>query len=201
MKTSRPPQNRYSYADYLTWPDDQRWELIDGNAYAMVPSPTTRHQSIQQNLSRLLGNHFLGKGCRPFHAPLDVKLSDNDVVQPDLLVVCDSQKIGDKAIFGAPDLVIEITSPATEARDRREKKALYERFGVAEYWIVSPNGFVEQLVLGADNRYSANAVFNIGEQVKSARFPDLVLSIDDIFDGLGLEVKETLPPPYASASG
>lgn len=186
--------HRYTYTDYLSWPDNTRWELLDGEAYAMVPAPTTRHQAIQQNLAGLLFNHFRGKSCRPFHAPIDVKLSDYDVVQPDLLVVCDPAAIGERAILGAPDLVVEITSPSTEARDRREKRALYERFGVKEYWLVSPNGFVEQYMLEPGAQYGSPSIVNIDENLRSNRFPELSLQVSEIFEGLIIERPEVREP-------
>lgn len=183
MNTAKTP-NRYTYADYVSWSDDTRWELIDGVAYAMVPAPTTRHQAIQLNLARLVSNFFYGKPCKPFLAPIDVKLSDSDVVQPDLLVVCDPKKIEEKAIVGAPDLVIEILSPSTETRDRREKKMLYESFRVPEYWLVSVNGFVEQYVLGANLQYGAPVITSIGETLISTKFPELALAVSEIFEGI-----------------
>jgi Uma2 family endonuclease len=186
---------RFSYSDYLTWTDETRWELIAGEAYAMVPAPTTRHQSVQGNLFGLLFNHFRGKGCRPFHSPTDVKLSDHDVVQPDLLVVCDPKKIGEAAILGAPDLVIEILSPTSEARDRREKRQLYENSGVAEYWIVSPYGFVELYRRGEDGRYGAPLLARAGEALTSLRFPDLTVAINEIFEGIALERPPQPAPP------
>ena len=178
---------RYSYGDYLTWPDDTRWELIDGAACAMVPAPTTRHQTIQLNVARLLSTFFRGKPCKPFIAPVDVKLSDSDLLQPDFLVVCDLKKIEEKAIVGAPDLVIEILSPSTETRDRRDKKSVYEIYRVAEYWLVSPNGFVEQYVSGANAKYGAPVITSMGESLTSARFPDLVLAVSEIFEGVQRE--------------
>lgn len=190
--------HRFCYDDYRGWTDDTRWELIDGEAYAMVPAPTTRHQTLQQNLSTLLGNHFRGKPCRPFLAPTDVKLSDYDVVQPDLLVVCDPKKIGEAAILGAPDLVIEIASPSTETRDRREKKSLYERRGVAEYWIVSLNGFIEACALTPDGKYGAPVIAGLDETLTSSRFPDLILAINDVFEGIGLERPPQPTPPGTS---
>lgn len=184
MTSSVKTTKRYSYADYLTWSDDSRWELLDGNAYAMVPAPTTRHQSLQLNLAGLLLNHFRGTRCKPFLALIDVKFSDSDLLQPDLLVVRDSKKIEEKAIVGAPDLVIEIMSSATETRDRREKKALYENYRVAEYWLVSPIGFVEQYVLRGDAKYGGPVITRMGETLTSARFPDLLLAVSEIFDGV-----------------
>jgi Uma2 family endonuclease len=114
----------FSYADYLDFEGDTRWELIDGEAYAMAPAPTTRHQRIVQNLAVLLFHCFRGTPCRPFIAPTDLKLSDFDVVQPDGLVVSDRAKIGEAAIVGPPDLVIEVLSPATEARSTGETRVV-----------------------------------------------------------------------------
>ncbi|MBI2799348.1 MAG: Uma2 family endonuclease [Gammaproteobacteria bacterium] len=184
MTISVKKNQRYTYTDYLTWSDDTRWELIDGAAYAMLPAPTTRHQTIQLNLAGILLTHFRGKSCRPFLAPIDVKLSDSDLLQPDLLIVCDPKKIEEKAIVGAPDLVIEILSPSTETRDRREKKALYERYRVAEYWLVSVNGFVEQYVLGAIEQYGVPIILSADETLTSATFPDLIVAVSEIFEGV-----------------
>ena len=192
-------KDTFTYSDYLTWPDDTRWELMGGHAYAMAPAPTIRHQAIVQNLSGLLFNHFRGKSCRPFVAPTDVKLSEQDVVQPDLLVVCDQAKITEAAIEGAPDWVIEVLSGATEARDRRDKRALYERFEVAEYWIISPNGFVEVYGRDASGRYGTALISSLGETVASLRFPDLVMGVDDIFEGIDVPRPLGLSPPGAKA--
>ena len=105
-------ETRFTYADYCTWPDDEHWELIDGKAYAMS-SPTVSHQAISMALSRLLSTFLLGKECKVFAAPFDVRLcadgADDTVVQPDVLVVCDESKLSDgKGVRGAPDLVVEI---------------------------------------------------------------------------------------------
>lgn len=86
-------QARYTVADYLNWPDDERWELIAGEVYNMSPAPTVKHQSIVGDFYNQLKQQLKGKSCVPYVAPLDVVLSDNDVVQPDVLVVCDPAKI------------------------------------------------------------------------------------------------------------
>ncbi len=150
MKTSRTIKNteqKYTYADYLTWDDDQRWELIDGEAYCMSPAPGVRHQKLSVELSRQLANHLKSKPCQVFSAPFDVRLSEHStssdnyietVVQPDLLVVCDKTKLDDRGCNGAPDLVIEILSSSTAAVDFKTKFDLYEKYGVKEYWIVHP---------------------------------------------------------------
>jgi Uma2 family endonuclease len=127
-----------TYADYATWPDDERWELIDGHAYAMTPSQSIRHQQILGVLCYLVGQYFEGKPCQVLAAPVDVLLPQGEesddqidtVVQPDLLVVCDPAKVERKFVRGAPDLVIEILSESTAPRDLGKKLDLYERHGV-----------------------------------------------------------------------
>ena len=141
-KSYNMPNDRYTYADYVTWDDDIRYELIDGIAY-MMSAPTINHQSISMELSRQFANFLIGKSCKVFAAPCDVCLnglsdSDDTVVQPDILVVCDDSKIDDKRCNGAPDLIIEILSPASINHDRFRKLNKYLKAGVREYWIVDP---------------------------------------------------------------
>jgi len=130
---------RYTYSDYLKWDDDQRWELVDGVPYLMS-APSRWHQEISRNLLGMLYNLLKGKTCEVYSAPFDVRLNadtfDNTVVQPDILVVCDSEKLDDAGCKGAPDFIIEILSPATSNRDRHLKFDLYRKAGVREYWIV-----------------------------------------------------------------
>lgn len=192
--------HRFSYTDYLGWGDDARWEIVDGEAYAMAPAPTPRHQMIVANIAALLGDALRGKPCRLLVAPTDVKLSDHDVVQPDLLVVCEQAKIGEAVVRGAPDLAIEVTSPSTEARDRREKRSLYERFGVPEYWIVSPNGFVEVYALDEGGRYPTPTITGLDESLASRRFPELVLEVNDVFEGVPIERPLKLQPPGSGST-
>lgn len=138
--------NRYTYADYCSWTDDARWELIDGFAYAMAPVPTRAHQIVVGELFRQLANQLQGHRCRPFVAPFDVRLPRSNeadaavdtVVQPDITVVCDPSKLDVRGCRGAPDRAIEVLSPATADHDHRVKRALYERAGVIEYWLVHP---------------------------------------------------------------
>ena len=103
--------------DYLTWPDDERWEIVDGVAYNMTPAPSVRHQTVAGKLNRKLAN----KPCKPFIAPVDVIFSEYDIIQPDVFVVCDKSKITEDNIQGAPDLVIEVLSPTTATKDLRGK--------------------------------------------------------------------------------
>jgi Uma2 family endonuclease len=133
---------RYTYADYLTWPDDVRYELIDGIPY-MTAAPSRIHQEILVELSGQLRDFLKGKPCKLFVAPFDVRLNadsgDDNVVQPDLLVVCDRSKLDDKGCTGAPDMIIEILSQSTARYDRVLKFNTYRHAGVREYWIVDPD--------------------------------------------------------------
>jgi Uma2 family endonuclease len=141
----------HTYADYCSWPDDVRYELIDGVAYAMGPAPVRRHQGILLELARQVANVLEGSPCRPYIAPFDVRLPKageidddvNTVVQPDLVVICDRAKLDDKGCRGAPDWVVEVLSPSTAGHDQILKRALYQRVGVREYWLVHP---VDRLV-------------------------------------------------------
>ena len=180
--TAKKVGNGFTYSDYVRWPDDERWEIIGGEAYAMTPAPTTRHQKISGFLSSLFFQFFKDKACEPFHAPTDVVFDEQNIVQPDLLVVCDKDKITEKNIQGAPDLVVEILSPSTALKDKREKRALYERFGVREYLIVYlAEEFAERFVL-SDGRYDIAEVFGWDEVLPLAIFPELRINLWEVFD-------------------
>lgn len=136
---------KFTFKDYLTWPEGERWELIDGDAYDTTPAPTPKHQQVVFNFGTLLKAQIRDKSRRTCIAPTDVVLSEHDVVQPDIFVVCGKKKITAENIQGAPDLVLEVLSPSTSIKDKRDKKALYKRFGVEEYIIVYPEDlFIER---------------------------------------------------------
>ena len=146
-EAARILNERYTFKDYLQWPEDERWELIEGVAYSMSPSPSWRHQGLASELGRQLGNFLANKPCRVFMAPLDIllpeegeeDLPDNDldtVVQPDLVVICDTDKLGERAVRGAPDIAVEVLSPYSWERDLRLKMRVYEERGVREYWVL-----------------------------------------------------------------
>jgi len=136
----------YTYGDYLNWPEDVRYELIDGEVYMMAPAPTVSHQDIAGEVFRQLSNALQDKPCHVLIAPVDVRLPKTDeadeqidtVVQPDVLVVCDKNKVSERGIRGAPDWVLEVLSPSTAVHDQVKKLRLYERHGVREFWLVHP---------------------------------------------------------------
>lgn len=204
---ARVLDERYTYRDYRTWPDDERWELIDGTAYEISPSPSWRHQGMQLELAFQLKGYLRGKPCRVFVAPLDVILpapdqdadtEDDDidtVVQPDVLVICDRGKLGERAVRGAPDIAIEIMSPHSWVRDAKIKLDVYERRGIREYWMIDPGNRVISLFFrGVDGRFGRPRVIvyeggSAGE-FSSEVLPDFSLDIAALFDAAepGFEV-------------
>ena len=146
---------KYTLADCLGWEEGTRGEIIDGEAVMMAP-PSTAHQLISMELARQLANFLEGRKCRVLPAPFAVRLFERagdkpedvqTVVEPDLSVVCDSAKLDKYGCRGAPDLVVEVLSPSTQRHDRLVKLDLYQRAGVREYWIVSPEEQTVQVLL------------------------------------------------------
>jgi len=180
--TAQKGNAKFTYADYNTWPDDERWEIIDGEAYAMTPAPSLKHQTITLNLATKLNDYFTNKPCKPFVAPTDVVLDETNVVQPDLLVVRDKSKMTDANIQGAPDLVVEVLSPSTSLKDKREKKALYERFGVREYLLVYPDDALVERYSLAEGKYAVADILNWDERLRLTAFPELEINLWEIFE-------------------
>ena len=174
----------YTYADYCQWDDDQRWELIDGEAYAMSPAPKPRHQSIVGEIYGQLRDYLKGKPCKAFIAPFDVRLNatgqDDTVVQPDITVICDRSKIDDKGCSGAPDFVVEVLSLASSRHDRLIKFNLYQRAGVREYWIVDPETDTVAIHLLENGKYTTAAYGDTGTAPVSI-LPGCELNLQEIF--------------------
>lgn len=177
--------NRFTWFDYRNWTDDRQWELIDGIAYCMSPAPSIRHQDVTGALFSRIEHRLRGRPCRPFVAPTDVKLSESDVVQPDILVVCDRAKITDTHVDGAPDLIVEVLSPGTAARDLRQKKALYARCRVPEYLVVDPlEHYAIRFLLGSEG-YDAGTVFAHDEILSLATVKDVEVPLWEVFGVAG----------------
>ena len=181
---SAQPVLKFTYEDYRTTPEDKRYELLDGDLL-MTPAPNLKHQRLQLGLSRLLARFIEERALGElFVAPCDVVLSDHDVVQPDLLFVSRERahllSDGD-AVRGAPDLVVEILSPATADRDRGYKRALYARRGVAEYWLVDP---ADETIAVHRLRGGVLAVahtFGRGQTLRSPLLAGLELDVNAVF--------------------
>ena len=183
-------QERFTYADYLTWPDDERWEIINGVAYNMSPSPDSRHQEVSWQLCQQLGRYLSGKRCKPFAAPFDVrfgKLNQSDnyietVVQPDIVVICDTSKIDARGCNGAPDLVIEITSSSTGKNDLTVKFDLYQSNAVKEYWIVHPYEQTVMVFKLQDNgMYGLPDCFGNSDKIAVPMLGDLIVDLSEVF--------------------
>ena len=138
---------RFTYGDYVQWKGDERYELIDGVVHQMSPAPSRRHQELVTEIVHQIRSQIpRSSPCRAYASPFDVRLPSGDepdaevetVVQPDVVVVCDPVKLDDAGCRGAPDWVIEVSSPSSSVRDRVDKVALYRRVGVREYWLVDP---------------------------------------------------------------
>jgi len=192
METSpRKLNKKFSYRDYLTWTNEsERWELISGDAYDMSPAPTRGHQKLSMYFSGRFMYYLRDKNCDAYAAPFDVRLpggfkADNDVdtvVQPDISVFCDKEKLDDRGGNGAPDLIVEILSPSTASKDLKEKFFLYERVGVKEYWIVDPaNKTLSAYILKEDGKYERGVVYAGEDVLKTVLFEGLEIRMEEVF--------------------
>jgi Uma2 family endonuclease len=181
-------ERKWTYADYKEWElkPGERFELIDGVAYAMA-APNTEHQIIASNLNGEFYNFLKGKKCQVIPAPFDVRLfyeedeSDDTVVQPDLVVVCDPAKLGKEGCEGAPDLVIEILSPSNTAIEMHRKLGLYQDAGVREYWVIDPDQKLIEIYRLNNDHYEPY-MLRLGDTVLSPLFPGLAIPVKIIFD-------------------
>ncbi len=141
MPALQSKSNHITLAEYEALPEDSQIEIFEGIIYDMS-APSAEHQIISTELTTILNNYIKNRkgNCRVFHAPFDVKLSDNPltIVQPDLLLLCDSSKLDGKRCNGAPDFIIEIVSTGNQSDDYIRKLYYYKTYGVREYWIVDP---------------------------------------------------------------
>ena len=192
----------YSYADYLLWKFEERVELIKGKILKMSPAPSRKHQGISSAIHIILGSYLKQQGCTLYAAPFDVRLPISEdlniskkyknkakklqdgkiltVVQPDITVVCDPEKLDDKGCIGAPDLVIEILSPGNKNIELKDKFEIYQEAGIKEYWIVEPEEYILVYTL-TKGKYTGSKPFISGEQVSSSVLPGLSMSVSEIF--------------------
>jgi Uma2 family endonuclease len=179
---ARKSDKKFTYEDYLNWADNERWEIIDGSAYNMSPAPSIKHQKISRNFTGEIYRRKNNlKNCSFFEAPTDVVFDEFNVVQPDIFIVCNKDTITEKNIQGVPDLIIEITSPSTEIKDKRDKLKLYEKFGVKEYIIVYPERDYLERYLLSNNKFLFPEIFNWDEIFKFKTF-DIEINLWEIFE-------------------
>ena len=184
-----PHERRYTYADILSWDDGVRYELYNGQP-VLLASPSDVHQLVSGELFRQFANYLVGKRCKVYSAPFDVRLFEeaNDrpedidtVVQPDLMVVCDQSKVDRHGIHGAPDLVVEILSDSTRRTDRLTKFNLYQQAGVPEYWIVDPSSRVVSVYTLEDGTYHAAATYATDASVPVGVLEDCSIDLTMVF--------------------
>ena len=179
-----PEKDRYTYEDYQQLPEGAPYELIHGHL-VMSPSPTIQHQRLVRKLSQGLTDHVEGdeRGGEVFFAPIDVRLSDETVVQPDVLYVSSdrAERIGEEEIDGAPDLVMEVVSPSTSHLDVFDKKRLYEQSGVREYWIVDPDSETVEVHVLADDELTLHERRVEKGTVTSGLLESFTIHLADLF--------------------
>ena len=178
-------KRKYTSDEFLAMTDTEgRYELVSGEIYAMSPSPNTRHQRLSGDLYLKIGNYIRdNKGkCQVFFAPFDVKLTDEDTVQPDIFVVCDPDKLDEQKCNGAPDWVIEILSPGNSEHDTVQKLSLYMKTGVREYWIVDPMN--EKVLVYPFEETKATGIFTFGDRIAAGIYKNepeqLVICINEL---------------------
>jgi Uma2 family endonuclease len=188
-----PEKNKkYTYSDYLTWPEGERWEIIDGTPYLQA-APSWQHQAVSTELLRQFANYLQGKSCQVFSAPFDVRIPDENekdeettfVVQPDIVVVCERERLRGTGYYGAPSLIIEISSFSTSKKDKILKFNKYEKAGVREYWIVEPDGkVISVFTLQENQRYGRPETYSEEGRIKVSILPDLIIDLAAVFAGL-----------------
>lgn len=184
---------RYSYADYLKWDFDVMVELIKGKIFKQAAAaPKRNHQRISLHISSEFYNFLKGKTCQVYEAPFDVRLpvkskrnEDIDtVVQPDICVICDPEKLDNEGCIGAPDLIVEILSPGNNRKELRNKYEVYEESGVREYWVIHPDEQTLLIYTLTDGKYQPSKLFTSGDIVESNCIQGFKLDLEEVFSDL-----------------
>lgn len=183
-------EKKYTFTDYLKFPSDERWEIIEGIPY-MQSAPTWEHQSISRELMFQFAGYLRNSHCRVFAAPFDLRLPEieeddehaTNVIQPDISVICDKSKLKGTGYCGTPELVVEILSPSTGRLDRLTKFWAYEKACVKEYWLVEPDTkLISVFILQNNNIYGRPDLYTEADNVTVSMFPDLVIDLGRVFN-------------------
>ena len=183
----------YSYADYLSWQLDEMVELIRGKVFRQAAAAPRRiHQEVSMVLSNILYEFLKGKNCKVYVAPFDVRLpvssrkhKDIDtVVQPDLCVVCDPEKLDELGCIGAPDLIVEILSPGNNKKELQLKYEVYEASGVKEYWVIHPDERTLLIYTLEAGKYHSSRLYTMGDCINSQALAGFELDLDEVFGEL-----------------
>jgi len=175
-----PGPGKWTYEDYARLPEDgNRYEVLDGELY-VSPSPWTRHHAVSRNLTFLLHVHVSDRSLgEVYHAPIDVIFSPTMVAVPDIVFVAAGRKsiITERAIEGAPDVIVEILSPWTVRQDRVVKASLYARHGVRHYWIIDPEACSFETFVLAGEHYRSTGTYQGASKLRTEPFPDLEIDL------------------------
>lgn len=185
MPELQPQPQLITLEQYEALPEDKIAEVFDGIIYDMA-SPSQEHQTISMELSTILNTYIKKKkgSCKVFHAPFDVKLSDKPltIVQPDLMIICDRNKLDGKRCNGAPDFIIEIVSPGNPADDYIRKLYYYKNAGVREYWITDPRR--KTVTINYFEGNMLNIQYSFDSVIKVNIYDDLLINFSEIADML-----------------
>lgn len=183
-------KDSFAFSDFLTWETDERMEIIHGEVF-MMAAPGTSHQLISGEIFRQLANFLDGKNCRAIAAPFAVRLFEKDgdapkdvdtVVEPDISVICDRNKLDKHGCKGAPDLIAEVLSPSTQRHDQLVKLNLYQRAGVREYWIVDPeNKTVRVMVQDANGHLWPHEIYKQEDIAKVGVLDGCFIELSKVF--------------------
>ena len=180
---------KYSYADLLAWPEQPRYELIEGDLI-MMASPSVVHQVISMRITNVIFNYLRGKTCQVFNTAIDIRLfagkddapeTIDTVVQPDIFIVCDRDKLDKRGCNGAPDMVAEILSPSNWQYDLWTKLRLYEKAGVSEYWIIDPETKTLAVYLSGENGFRSPILYARTAKVKVEVLDDCWIDLEEVF--------------------
>ena len=184
------PIKTYTYKDYLTFDENERIEIIDGEIINMSPVPSRAHQEIIMEIAAEIRNYIKSNNgpCKVYPAPFDVILKNDDdevinsknIVQPDISVVCDKNKLTEKGCTGSPDMIVEVISPYNPSNDYVRKLNLYEKFKVKEYWIVNPIRRSMLVYVLTENGYDAPITYTFSDKVKVNIYDNLEIDFNSI---------------------
>ncbi|GIO24482.1 Uma2 family endonuclease [Oceanobacillus sp. J11TS1] len=192
MSTPEKNQKLMTFKEYATWTEGDKCEVLNGEIISMAPSPLPEHQSVSMQLSIEFGSYLRDKECNVFAAPIDVFLFEDyqknwidehvrNWVIPDLIIICDENKIKKNKIIGCPDLVVEIISPSTAKIDRMDKLLAYSRAGVKEYWIVDPSNQLVEVYLLEKGKLQLHNVYTRDDSISVHIFKELRIDLKNIF--------------------
>lgn len=184
------PLKTYTYKDYLSYDEGERIEIIEGELINMSPAPSRIHQKIILKLSTLIENYIQSNNgqCEVYPAPFDVILKNDydeilntkNIVQPDISIICDKNKLTDKGCTGSPDMIVEVVSEYNPRNDYIKKLNLYEQFKVKEYWIVNPMRNNILVYTLTDVGYDAPTSYTFKDKVKVNIYNNLEIDFNSI---------------------